>query len=189
MAAYKGELQDIKTLIENGIVNINERDDHGSTPAHKAAGQGHVAVLRWLIETGCDLSIKNGAGETPKDVARRFAQLGCLRLMGIRGDSDEEDEEGVDTARRLDFEGGVYDGESGSGVKLGSEEKKRARARSKKKIEDLERLLDIAKKNYQQRMFFHLYIFVHAYLFVMISVGGLLKEEKEEHVQRVQDEV
>lgn len=35
VAAYNGELDHLRMLIENGVVNINERDDKGSTPAHK----------------------------------------------------------------------------------------------------------------------------------------------------------
>ena len=33
----------------------------------------------------CAVRIVNSAGETPKDVARRFGRLGCLALLG--GDS------------------------------------------------------------------------------------------------------
>ena len=35
VAAYTGDLEHLRMLIENQIVNINERDDKGSTPAHK----------------------------------------------------------------------------------------------------------------------------------------------------------
>lgn len=35
IAAYQGDLDHLKMLIENGIVNINERDNKGATPAHK----------------------------------------------------------------------------------------------------------------------------------------------------------
>ena len=35
VAAYSGDITHLRMLVENGIVNINERDDKGSTPAHK----------------------------------------------------------------------------------------------------------------------------------------------------------
>ena len=35
VAAYTGDLEHLRMLIENQIVDINERDDKGSTPAHK----------------------------------------------------------------------------------------------------------------------------------------------------------
>ena len=47
-----------------------------------AAGQGHLEILQWLIEMGANLTITNQAGETPKDVARRFAQLAVVKLLG-----------------------------------------------------------------------------------------------------------
>ncbi|KAK3699454.1 hypothetical protein QZH41_018606 [Actinostola sp. cb2023] len=89
VSAYNGDLAQLKMLIETGVVSINERDGKGSTPAHKAAGNSHVQVLQWLIENGANMRIVNSAGETPRDVARRFGRLGCLAILG--GDSDEED--------------------------------------------------------------------------------------------------
>lgn len=41
-----------------------------------------MEVLSWLIEMGANMSITNQAGETAKDVARRFAQLAAVKLLG-----------------------------------------------------------------------------------------------------------
>ncbi|XP_032626558.1 ankyrin repeat domain-containing protein 42 isoform X1 [Chelonoidis abingdonii] len=71
VAAFKGDLVMLRRLVESGVININERDEKGSTLMHKAAGQGHISCLQWLIETGADCDITNEAGETPKDVAKR----------------------------------------------------------------------------------------------------------------------
>lgn len=35
VAAFTGDLEMLKTLVEDGVININERDNHGSTPMHK----------------------------------------------------------------------------------------------------------------------------------------------------------
>lgn len=35
VAAFKGDLEMLKNLIGDGIINLNERDDNGSTPMHK----------------------------------------------------------------------------------------------------------------------------------------------------------
>ena len=35
VAAFNGDLDHIKLLVEQGVININERDDKGSTIAHK----------------------------------------------------------------------------------------------------------------------------------------------------------
>ncbi|PNJ51006.1 ANKRD42 isoform 2, partial [Pongo abelii] len=61
----------LKKLVEDGIININERADNGSTLMHKAAGQGHIECLQWLIKMGADSNITNKAGERPSDVAKR----------------------------------------------------------------------------------------------------------------------
>lgn len=62
-----------------------------------AAGQGHVHILQWLIEMGANMSITNQAGETPRDVARRFSKLACVKLLGrdpyLRGEQEEADGE------------------------------------------------------------------------------------------------
>ena len=38
--------------------------------------------MEWLIEVGGNMQITNNAGETPKDVAKRFAQLAIVKLLG-----------------------------------------------------------------------------------------------------------
>ncbi|XP_064638781.1 ankyrin repeat domain-containing protein 42-like isoform X2 [Lineus longissimus] len=158
VAAYKGDLQHLRMLIENGVVNINERDDKGACPAHKAAGQGNVEILTWLIEMGANMSITNNAGETPKDIARRFAQLAAVKVLGGEDDSDDENAEygGVDAD--ADDVDGEQNGISrppagnteGDGIELTKKQKKMALGRSKKKIEDLDKLLEVAKTNYIQ---------------------------------------
>ena len=35
MAAASGDISHLRMLIEQGVVNINEKDDKGSTPAHR----------------------------------------------------------------------------------------------------------------------------------------------------------
>lgn len=147
VAAYNGELDHLRMLVENGVVNINERDDKGATPAHKAAGQGHIHILQWLIEMGADVGIANAAGETPRDIARRFAKLACVKLLG--GDPEEdtsvvvgEEKEDSDDA---DLPAGIRRRDR-SKKKNGSDPKGRARLR----VDELERLLEIAKQNYVQ---------------------------------------
>ena len=35
VAAFNGDLEILKKLIGDGVINLNERDDNGSTPMHK----------------------------------------------------------------------------------------------------------------------------------------------------------
>ncbi|CAB4033781.1 ankyrin repeat domain-containing 42-like [Paramuricea clavata] len=132
-AAYNGDLSHLRMLIETGVVSVNERNDKGSTPAHKAAGNGHVEALQWLVEKGADLSIVNSAGETPKDVARRFGRLACVNLLG--GDTGNED---------------LIDEASQDLEQREPQSSAEAKGRAKRKMDELQRLLDTAKMNYQQ---------------------------------------
>ncbi|OWF47892.1 ankyrin repeat domain-containing protein 42-like isoform X1 [Mizuhopecten yessoensis] len=145
VAAYGGELDHLRMLVENGVVNINERDDKGSTPAHKAAGNGHIHILQWLIEMGASMTITNQAGETPRDVARRFSQLACVKLLG--GDPEEETTIVVGEDEDDELDGGNTEGRS---VLLTDKQRKESRGRARQKYEELERLLEVAQKNSTQ---------------------------------------
>lgn len=144
VAAYNGDLGHLRMLIENGVVNINERDDKGSTPAHKAAGNGHIHVLQWLIEMGANMTIANKAGEIPRDIARRFAQLACVKMLG--GEPEEESSTVAGGQGSEDEDGNT----DSKGVGLTEKQRKQQKVRAKEKLEELERLLEIAKKNYTQ---------------------------------------
>uniref|UniRef100_A0A2I3HMV9 Ankyrin repeat domain-containing protein 42 n=1 Tax=Nomascus leucogenys TaxID=61853 RepID=A0A2I3HMV9_NOMLE len=96
VAAFKGDLGMLKKLVEDGVININERADNGSTLMHKAAGQGHIECLQWLIKMGADSSITNKAGERPSDVAKRFAHLAAVKLLEELQKCDIDDENEID---------------------------------------------------------------------------------------------
>lgn len=135
VAAYNGDLEHVKLLVEQGIVNVNERDERGATLAHKAAGQGHVHILRWLIEMGASMDLTTQSGETPKDVARRFSQLACLKLIGGGTDPTE-----ISTSQHRPGDA--------NRKKLTAKEEEYARA--KQKYEELKKQSEIAKKNFRQ---------------------------------------
>jgi ankyrin repeat domain-containing protein 42 len=124
----------VKLLVEQGVVNVNERDERGATLAHKAAGQGHLGILQWLIEMGASMDLTTQSGETPKDVARRFSQLACLKLLG--GGTDKTETSSIrhqnESQRR----------------KMTPKEEERGRARHK--YEELQKQFDLAKKNFRQ---------------------------------------
>ncbi|XP_074657659.1 ankyrin repeat domain-containing protein 42-like [Tubulanus polymorphus] len=161
VAAYKGDLEHLKLLVENGVVNINERDDKGATPAHKAAGQGHIDILQWLIEMGANMGITNQAGESPKDIARRFAQLAAAKLLG-GDDDDSEEEDSCAAPGEVDdlFSPPVGGSSEGEGIEFSAKQKRQALGRAKKRIDELGRLVEVAKQNYTQ-------------------LGGQLSEDKQ----------
>ncbi|CAH8291094.1 unnamed protein product, partial [Schistosoma turkestanicum] len=91
-AAYSGDLTQLRVLIESGTVKIDERDEQGATPLHKAAGQGHLKIIQWLRENGADPKLRNTLGELPADVAKRYGQLGALKLLSPKSDGEYEND-------------------------------------------------------------------------------------------------
>ncbi|KAM6385060.1 ankyrin repeat domain-containing protein 42 [Alca torda] len=161
-AVFKGDLLVLRRLVRSGVININERDDKGSTLMHKAAEQGHIHCLQWLIEMGADCDVTNDAGETPRDVAKRFARLAAVELLTQRtGDSDSSDEE-LDANNIKFFERHGVEGSTDSkeDLTLDKAEKRNARIRAYRKIQELQHLLEIAYSNYRQ-------------------LGGITEEEKK----------
>lgn len=144
LAAYSGDLEHLQNLIEKGVSNINEQDEKGSTAAHKAAAQGHAHILQWLIGAGANMSLRNMGGKTPADVARRFGNRNCVKILGGNPDDIDKLEEWSD--EEIGTEGNT----EGMSVSMTERQKKESRGRARRKVEDLERLLDVAKKNFTQ---------------------------------------
>lgn len=98
---------------------------------------------------GANTAIQNSAGETPRDVARRFAQLAAIKVLG--GDPLKDEDEAGDGSGIGDFADPPYGStEARDGVELTEQQIQEAQGRAKKKVEDLERLLELAKANYKQ---------------------------------------
>ncbi|XP_039087727.1 ankyrin repeat domain-containing protein 42 [Hyaena hyaena] len=151
VAAFKGDLEMLKKLIEDGVININERDSNGSTPMHKAAGQGHIECLKWIIKMGADSNITNKAGEKPSDVAKRFAHLAAVKLLeGLQkydlDDENEIDENDIKFFLRHGVEGST---DAKDDLCLSELDKTDARMRAYKKIVELRHMLEIAESNYK----------------------------------------
>ncbi|KFO30484.1 Ankyrin repeat domain-containing protein 42 [Fukomys damarensis] len=151
VAAFKGDLEMLKKLLEDGIINFNERDDNGSTPMHKAAGQGHLECLQWLIKMGADNNILNKAGERPSDVAKRFAHLAAVKLLEGIQKYDLDDENDIDENDKKFFLRHGVEGSTDAkeDLCLSELDKTDARMRAYKKIVELRHLLEIAESNYK----------------------------------------
>jgi len=139
VAASKGNVTSLKHLIEQGIIDINERDEKGSTPAHKAAGNNQAEVLQYLIHTGADMEIRNLALERPLDVAIRFAQFTAIKLLG--GSVDDDDN--LSSSSKSDCEFSSINNSSCT-------KKKRTLERARFKVDEFEEKLEIAKENFRQ---------------------------------------
>ena len=70
-AAAQGDLERIKELDLQGV-NLESSDYDGRTPLHLAAVNGHVEVVRYLVEYGVDKEVKDRWNNTPYDEANKI---------------------------------------------------------------------------------------------------------------------
>jgi ankyrin repeat protein len=80
----------MKYLCEQGA-DKEARNNHGRTPLHWAAYNGHLPMVQYLCEQGADKEVTDYRGSTPIGLASRkpsvLAYLHCARnaVQGQRG--------------------------------------------------------------------------------------------------------
>ncbi|OAI53615.1 hypothetical protein AYO47_04485 [Planctomyces sp. SCGC AG-212-M04] len=63
--------------------DVNERGQDDYTAMHAAAENGHLEVLRFLVENGAELSPRMTTGQTPLELARKHPEVvAYLRSLG-----------------------------------------------------------------------------------------------------------
>lgn len=68
----------VEALLGGGL-DPTEQDEHRKTPLHYAAEEGHLEVLRLLLQAGAEADFANHAERmTPLHVACRWARLDCV---------------------------------------------------------------------------------------------------------------
>ncbi len=63
-------LEAARVAIEFGA-DVNHVDRNGTAPIHTAARRNYASVVELLAEHGADLTLKNGSGQTPLQIAER----------------------------------------------------------------------------------------------------------------------
>ncbi|CAH8435928.1 unnamed protein product [Schistosoma mattheei] len=143
-ASFHGRLGCVQALLRWDL-RIEDTDKAGN---NAAAGQGHLKIIQWLRENGADPKLRNELGESPADVARRYGQLGALKLLSPKSDGEYESEEISDIIDLpSDIPLGYTEGEKMHQLIV---DKNGAIGRAKIRIEKLERLLELAKSDYKQ---------------------------------------
>ena len=76
-------LKEILELMDRGLllVDIDQRDDHGSTPLHIAAKKGCLEVLRLLCQNQASLEARDDTGRTPLYCAAKENQVDSVRYL------------------------------------------------------------------------------------------------------------
>ena len=60
---------------------MNTRGEHGFTALHHAASQGHLDVVRVLLDRGATPTVLNDWGQTPLDVAKLSERVSIAALL------------------------------------------------------------------------------------------------------------
>jgi hypothetical protein len=77
-----GDLNEIIKLVSKGAC-IDQADYDGRTSAHLASSNGHIDVVRYLIQNNASLDVFDRFGRTPLQGECGWLGLGLLGLLGL----------------------------------------------------------------------------------------------------------
>lgn len=64
LAAQKGDLSEVRKLVEKKKDSVHEKDANGWTALHESARGGHIDVVKYLIDQGADANATTSTGGT-----------------------------------------------------------------------------------------------------------------------------
>jgi hypothetical protein len=111
-AAYSGNFEVVRILIEYDPAYINARDDGGETPLHWASRSYSSKCgsdLRLLLEHGAVINVQDQDGWTPLQVASDFGALEVVRLLLEHGADVEAKKNDGQTALQVAANEGSYE--------------------------------------------------------------------------------
>ena len=85
-----GDLEGVQDYLDAGL-DINAKDQNGSTPLHWAALEGHKEIVEFLINKQADVNAKDNTGNTPLDLAIRYERLSIADLLRAEGGNTAEE--------------------------------------------------------------------------------------------------
>ena len=88
IAARRGDLDALKTVLTAEPSLCTVGDIRGATPLHVCAYHGHVDCLSCLLEAGADANLGDFDGATPVHFAAASGHLECLKKLVDKGKGD-----------------------------------------------------------------------------------------------------
>lgn len=74
-----------RTALQTGKVEFDSKDRDGQAPLSLAAGNGHEAVMKLLLEQGAELEAKDSSGQTPLSLAVARGHEAVVKLLLEKG--------------------------------------------------------------------------------------------------------
>jgi hypothetical protein len=82
----KGLTSSVKRLLSIRNINVNVKNDwNGSTPLHWAAWNGHIEIVRLLLQNGAEVNAKDRWDRTPLHFAAYHGHVDILHLLVENG--------------------------------------------------------------------------------------------------------
>ena len=80
-AAYKGNLEKVKQIIEKHPTQINVQDSLGKTPLYFASTHGYKEIVEFLLAYGADSELANFYNERPLTKAAEFGHYDIVKIL------------------------------------------------------------------------------------------------------------
>lgn len=81
----ESDLHEVRPFIKMGLIDVDAREHFEQTALHRASFQGHVDMIRMLLELGADIDAQNAILDTSLHKAVRFCNMDaavCLLEQG-----------------------------------------------------------------------------------------------------------
>ena len=80
IAAARGLLNEVIIILSHGV-DVNTAGEHNYTPLHNAIEQGHIEVVRYLLNHGANPFAKTDYGDTPAQLAKKLKEQKVFELL------------------------------------------------------------------------------------------------------------
>lgn len=84
-SASAGRVPITNLLLKQECMELNESDNNGWTPLHVASSNGHVEVVKLLLDKRADFSVTNTNGRTPLHVTSSNEHVEVVKLLLRKG--------------------------------------------------------------------------------------------------------
>ena len=80
-ASKAGDTEEVERLIRTGVDLNKKKNDDDSAPIHLAAGKGHTATVKLLLDHGAKIDEKDDDGWTPISQAAKKGHKDTVKLF------------------------------------------------------------------------------------------------------------